>query len=64
MYTAKEAGRSANPMAQALRASPVVSPFDCAGNVLNDFVPGQCKPGLESTLADLLPGQSLKNVNG
>ncbi|AHF15538.1 SusC/RagA family TonB-linked outer membrane protein [Niabella soli] len=33
-------GESANPMAQALRASPLVSPFDSTGAVLNNFVPG------------------------
>src|SRR4030095_11889348 len=30
-------GESANPMAQALRASPLVSHFDSSGSVLNDF---------------------------
>ena len=48
-------GESANPMAQALRASPLVSPFDSAGNVLNDFVPGSASQ-VWNPLADLLPG--------
>ena len=48
-------GESFNPMAQALRASPLVSPFDSAGNVLNDFVPGSASQ-VWNPLADLLPG--------
>ena len=48
-------GESANPMAQALRASPLVSPFDSAGNVVNDFVPGSASQ-VWNPLADLLPG--------
>ena len=48
-------GESANPMAQALRASPLVSPFDSTGNVLNDFVPGSASQ-VWNPLADLLPG--------
>lgn len=48
-------GESANPMAQALRASPLVSPFDSSGNVLNDFVPGSASQ-VWNPLADLLPG--------
>ncbi|TDH20069.1 TonB-dependent receptor [Segetibacter sp. 3557_3] len=48
-------GESANPMAQALRASPLVSPFDSAGNVLNDFIPGSASQ-VWNPLADLLPG--------
>ena len=51
----KRSGESANPMAQALRASPLVSPFDSAGNVLNDFVPGSASQ-VWNPLADLLPG--------
>jgi TonB-linked SusC/RagA family outer membrane protein len=51
----KRNGESANPMAQALRASPLVSPFDSAGNVLNDFVPGSASQ-VWNPLADLLPG--------
>jgi len=48
-------GESANPMAQALRASPLVSPFDSTGAVLNDFVPGSASQ-VWNPLADLLPG--------
>jgi TonB-linked SusC/RagA family outer membrane protein len=48
-------GESANPMAQALRASPLVSPFDSAGILLNDFIPGSASQ-VWNPLADLLPG--------
>lgn len=33
-------GEGANPMGQALRASPMVSPYNPDGTLLNDFVPG------------------------
>ena len=33
-------GEGANPMGQALRASPLVSPYNADGTLLNDFVPG------------------------
>ena len=33
-------GEGANPMGQALRASPMVSPYNADGSILNDFVPG------------------------
>ena len=33
-------GEGANPMGQALRASPLVSPYNPDGTLLNDFVPG------------------------
>lgn len=33
-------GEGANPMGQALRASPLVSPYNPDGTILNDFVPG------------------------
>lgn len=52
-------GESANPMAQALRASPLVSPFDSSGNVLNDFVPGSASQ-VWNPLADLLPGAAVE----
>ncbi|HEV8286467.1 MAG TPA: TonB-dependent receptor [Chitinophagaceae bacterium] len=51
----KRSGESANPMAQALRASPLVSPFDSTGAVLNDFVPGSASQ-VWNPLADLIPG--------
>ena len=55
----KRSGESANPMAQALRASPLVSPFDSAGNVVNDFVPGSASQ-VWNPLADLLPGAAVE----
>jgi TonB-linked SusC/RagA family outer membrane protein len=33
-------GEGANPLGQALRASPLVSPYNADGTLLNDFVPG------------------------
>lgn len=33
-------GESFNPMGQALRASPMASPYDTSGNILIGFVPG------------------------
>ncbi|HKO79908.1 MAG TPA: SusC/RagA family TonB-linked outer membrane protein, partial [Chitinophagaceae bacterium] len=33
-------GEGANPMGQALRASPLASPYKADGTLLNDFVPG------------------------
>ncbi len=33
-------GEGANPLGQALRASPMVSPYNPDGTLLNDFVPG------------------------
>jgi TonB-linked SusC/RagA family outer membrane protein len=48
-------GESANPMAQALRASPLVSPFNSTGAILNDFVPGSASQ-VWNPLADLIPG--------
>jgi TonB-dependent starch-binding outer membrane protein SusC len=58
-YTVRK-GESANPMAQALRASPLVSPFDSAGNVINDFIPGSASQ-VWNPLADLLPGAVVEN---
>ncbi|HET7899179.1 MAG TPA: TonB-dependent receptor, partial [Flavisolibacter sp.] len=53
-------GESANPMAQALRASPLVSPFDSAGNLLNAFVPGSASQ-VWNPLANFLPGASVED---
>ena len=38
-YTVTE-GEGANPLGQALRASPLVSPYNADGTILIDFVPG------------------------
>jgi TonB-linked SusC/RagA family outer membrane protein len=48
-------GEGFNPMAQALRASPMVSPYDPEGKLRNDFVPGSASQ-VWNPLADFLPG--------
>ena len=53
-------GESANPMAQALRASPLASPYDSAGNILNTYVPGSASQ-VWNPLADLIPGAAVEN---
>jgi TonB-linked SusC/RagA family outer membrane protein len=58
-YTVRK-GESANPMAQALRASPLASPYDSAGNILNTYVPGSANQ-VWNPLADLIPGAAVEN---
>ncbi len=53
-------GESSNPMAQALRASPLASPYDSAGNLLNSYVPGSANQ-VWNPLADLIPGAVVEN---
>ncbi|THU34053.1 TonB-dependent receptor [Niastella caeni] len=53
-------GESANPMAQALRASPLASPYDSAGNILNTYVPGSANQ-VWNPLGDLIPGAAVEN---
>ncbi|HEY8659164.1 MAG TPA: TonB-dependent receptor, partial [Hanamia sp.] len=53
-------GESANPMAQALRASPLVSPYDSSGNLVNDYVPGSANQ-VWNPLGDLIPGAAVEN---
>jgi TonB-linked SusC/RagA family outer membrane protein len=53
-------GESANPMGQALRASPLVSPWDSAGNLINDYVPGSANQ-VWNPLADIIPGAAIEN---
>ncbi len=53
-------GESSNPMAQALRASPLVSPYDSLGNLLNNYVPGSANQ-VWNPLADLVPGAVVEN---
>lgn len=55
-------GESANPMAQALRASPLVSPYDSLGNLVNDYVPGSANQ-VWNPLGDLVPGAAVENRN-
>ncbi|WP_242696297.1 SusC/RagA family TonB-linked outer membrane protein [Longitalea luteola] len=58
-YTLRK-GESANPMGQALRASPLASPYDSAGNILNAYVPGSANQ-VWNPLADLIPGAAVEN---
>lgn len=53
-------GESANPMGQALRASPLVSPWDADGNLINDYVPGSANQ-VWNPLADIIPGAAIEN---
>jgi TonB-linked SusC/RagA family outer membrane protein len=53
-YTITE-GEGANPMGQALRASPLVSPYNPDGTLLNDFVPGSASQ-VWNPLANFIPG--------
>ncbi|HET9430828.1 MAG TPA: TonB-dependent receptor, partial [Chitinophagaceae bacterium] len=48
-------GEGANPMGQALRASPLVSPYNSDGTLLNDFVPGSASQ-VWNPLANFEPG--------
>lgn len=49
-------GENANPMGQALRASPLASPFDSTGAIVNNFVPGSAAQ-VWNPLADFVDGQ-------
>ncbi len=53
-------GESSNPMAQALRASPLASPWDSAGNLLNTYVPGSANQ-VWNPLGDLVPLAVVEN---
>jgi len=48
-------GESVNPMGQALRASPLASPYDSTGKLINGFLPGSANQ-VWNPLADFLPG--------
>jgi TonB-linked SusC/RagA family outer membrane protein len=52
-------GESANPMAQALRSSPLVSPYDSLGNLVNEYVPGSASQ-VWNVLGNFLPGASVE----
>jgi len=60
-YTVTQ-GESVNPMGQALRASPLVSPYDTTGKLINNFLPGSANQ-VWNPLADFLPGNSVENRN-
>ncbi|HVV05175.1 MAG TPA: TonB-dependent receptor [Puia sp.] len=53
-------GESVNPMGQALRASPLVSPYDSTGKLINGFLPGSANQ-VWNPLADFLPGASVED---
>jgi TonB-linked SusC/RagA family outer membrane protein len=53
-------GESANPMGQAIRASPLASPWDSAGNIINNYVPGSANQ-VWNPLADLIPGAAVED---
>ena len=53
-------GESVNPMGQALRASPLASPYDTTGKLINGFLPGSANQ-VWNPLADFLPGASVEN---
>ncbi len=57
-YSLRE-GEGANPMAQSLRASPLASPYDSSGKILNDFIPGSANQ-VWNPLANFLPDASLE----
>jgi len=48
-------GESINPMGEALRASPLVLPYDSTGKLINNFLPGSANQ-VWNPLADFLPG--------
>ncbi len=48
-------GEGFNPMSQALRASPLIGPYDADGKLRNDFLPGS-QSQVWNPLADFLPG--------
>ncbi|HEY6900188.1 MAG TPA: SusC/RagA family TonB-linked outer membrane protein, partial [Puia sp.] len=52
-------GESVNPMGQALRASPLVTPYDSTGKLINGFLPGSANQ-VWNPLADFLPGASVE----
>ena len=52
-------GENVNPMGQALRASPLVSPYDSTGKIINGFLPGSANQ-VWNPLADFLPGASVE----
>lgn len=52
-------GATVNPLGQALRASPLVSPYDSTGKLINGFLPGSANQ-VWNPLADFLPGASVE----
>jgi TonB-linked SusC/RagA family outer membrane protein len=54
-------GEGANPLGQALRASPLVSPYNPDGTLLNDFVPGSASQVWNPLANFTVPGASVQN---
>lgn len=52
-------GENANPMGQALRASPMAAAYDSTGALINDFVAGSAKQ-IWNPLANFIPGASVE----
>ena len=52
-------GENANPMSQALRASPLASPYDTTGALINYFVPGSANQ-VWNPLDNFLSGASVE----
>lgn len=52
-------GESINPMGEALRASPLVLPYDSTGTLINSFLPGSANQ-VWNPLADFLPGAAVE----
>ena len=52
-------GENVNPMGQALRASPLVLPYDSTGKLINNFLPGSANQ-VWNPLADFQPGASVE----
>ena len=52
-------GEGANPLGQALRASPLASPYNADGSLLNDFVPGSASQ-VWNPLANFIDGASVQ----
>lgn len=52
-------GENANPMGQVLRASPIASPYDSAGKLINYFVPGSANQ-VWNSLANFVSGASVE----
>ena len=53
-------GENSNPMAQALRANPLVSPWDSTGRLINAFLPGNASQ-VWNPLGDLVEGAVVEN---
>ena len=52
-------GEGANPMAAALRSSPLASPYDSTGKIYNEYVPGSASQ-VWNVLGNLIPGASVE----